>query len=270
MTKKVLFIDVDGTLIGFKDGRQIIPESAKEAIQQARQNGHLAFLCTGRSQAEIGKIMDIGFDGVIGAAGGYVTYNGKKILHKRLPKEVVEEVSRYFIENGVSFYLESNTGLYCNEKFMDFMHRNFDMESAEEGSFASLCKPLEKADFDDINKVSFLSETLTYAQIEAKFKDNFYVVKASWGEGVSEAGEISNQGINKATAIHFLLNHLGLEDADTYGFGDSMNDIEMFNCVKHAIAMGDAKHGVKELAEFVTKDVLDDGIAFACQHYGLI
>lgn len=36
MNKKVIFLDVDGTLVGFKDGKQIVPESAKQAIQKAR------------------------------------------------------------------------------------------------------------------------------------------------------------------------------------------------------------------------------------------
>lgn len=270
MTKKVLFIDVDGTLVGFKDGQSIIPESAKEAIRQARQNGHLAFLCTGRSMAEIYKeIQNIGFDGIIGAAGGFVTFHGETIFHKRLPKETAEGIANYLNENKVSYYLESNTGVYCNDLFMDWMKERFDMEDVQEGTFQSICKPLSLVDYDDINKVSFISSTLSYEEIESRYKDDFYVVKASWGDA-TDAGEISNQGINKATAIHFLLNHLNLEDADTYGFGDSMNDIEMFNCVKHSIAMGDSRHGLKELAEYVTKDVLDDGIYFACQHYGLI
>ena len=43
MTKKILFIDVDGTLVGFKDGQQYIPESAIKGLQKARENGHLTF-----------------------------------------------------------------------------------------------------------------------------------------------------------------------------------------------------------------------------------
>jgi len=270
MTKKVLFIDVDGTLVGFKDGQSIIPDSARQAIREARQNGHLAFLCTGRSLAEIyDDIQSIGFDGIIGAAGGFVTYQGKTIFHKRLHKDTVENIVDYFNTNGVSYYLESNTGVYCNDLFMNWMKERYDMENVQEGTFQSICKPLASADFDDINKISFISSTLSYEEIESRYKDHYYVVKASWGDA-TDAGEISNQGINKATAIHFLLKYLDLENTETYGFGDSMNDIEMFNCVKHSIAMGDARHGLKELAEYVTKDVLDDGIYYACQHYGLI
>ena len=265
MSKKILFIDVDGTLVGFKDGEQYIPESAIQGLKKARENGHLTYLCTGRSQAEIGSIMDIGFDGVIGAAGGYVTYLGNTIFHKKLPKQSIEEIVAYLNENKVAFYLESNSGLYCNEQMLEFNKQFFNSSS----NFTDLCKELQKADYDDINKISFLSSTLSYKEINEKYGNDFYMVKASWGVENTEAGEISNLGINKATAIHYLLDYLNIDEIETYGFGDSMNDIEMFNCVDHAIAMGNSRHGVKELAQFVTKDVLDDGIAYALKHYNL-
>lgn len=46
-TRKILFFDIDGTLIT-DDGKRYFPDSAKEAIQKARENGHLAFINTGR------------------------------------------------------------------------------------------------------------------------------------------------------------------------------------------------------------------------------
>ena len=64
MEKKVIFLDIDGTLRGF-DG--VIPESTKEAIRLARANGHETVVCSGRSLYQIDKsILDLGFDGIIG------------------------------------------------------------------------------------------------------------------------------------------------------------------------------------------------------------
>lgn len=47
---KVIFLDVDGTLCNYEG---VIPESAKQAIKQARKNGHKVYICTGRSRAEV-------------------------------------------------------------------------------------------------------------------------------------------------------------------------------------------------------------------------
>ena len=71
---------VEARMLEEKDGKQYIPESAIEVIQKSRKKGNMIFLCTGRSQAEIGDIMDIGFDGVIGAAGGYILYKNQLII----------------------------------------------------------------------------------------------------------------------------------------------------------------------------------------------
>ena len=67
---KIIFIDVDGTLVNYEG---IIPESATAAIRKARANGHRVYISTGRSKAEVYKdIWDIGLDGMIGGNGSYV------------------------------------------------------------------------------------------------------------------------------------------------------------------------------------------------------
>ena len=48
--KKIIFLDVDGTLI---DYNAIMPSSAGKAVDEARKNGHLVYICTGCSKAEI-------------------------------------------------------------------------------------------------------------------------------------------------------------------------------------------------------------------------
>ena len=47
MKTKVLFLDIDGTLVDFQ-GK--IPESAKEALIRAKERGHHLVLCTGRTR----------------------------------------------------------------------------------------------------------------------------------------------------------------------------------------------------------------------------
>lgn len=41
--KKVVFLDVDGTMV---NDRGEIPESAKEAVRRAKANGHKMVVCT--------------------------------------------------------------------------------------------------------------------------------------------------------------------------------------------------------------------------------
>lgn len=270
MDKKIIFIDVDGTLVGMQDNRQIIPESAISAIQKARAKGHLVYLCTGRSKAELdNQIMSIGFDGIIGAAGGFIEENNEMIFHQPLPKEDILSITSYFHEHDIQYYLESNMGLFVTYGFNKIMRQLFG-ESQDTNEFFIQCQDILDADLSEVNKISFISPILSYEEIASHFQDAYQLVKASWADERITAGEISNPGINKATAIHYLTDYLQLDLENTYGIGDSMNDVEMFECVKHSIAMGNSMHGVKDKAEFVTKDIFEDGIEYALKHYGLI
>ena len=68
--RKILFIDVDGTLVDYENH---LPESAVRAIRAARAAGHRVYICTGRSRAEVyPPLWDIGLDGMIGGNGSYV------------------------------------------------------------------------------------------------------------------------------------------------------------------------------------------------------
>lgn len=53
-------------------------------------------------------------------------------------------------------------------------------------------------------------------------------------------------------------------------FGDGENDIEMLQAVKYGIAMGNANYSLKQIAEFVTLDVDNDGIVHALKKYNLL
>ena len=66
MDRKLIFLDIDGTLITAMSEPSAL---TVKAVRRARENGHKVFLCTGRNMAIIGRdILDVGFDGKIGRA----------------------------------------------------------------------------------------------------------------------------------------------------------------------------------------------------------
>lgn len=277
--KKVIFMDIDGTLV---NEHGVVPESAKMAIKQARKNGHKVFICTGRSKAELFQdIVEIGFDGIIGAAGGYIEIDEKVLVHERVSTEDVEHLVEFFDQNQIDFYLESNGGLFASKNCKNHIQNiinNFLAENphAEEEVKKGI-QPfhdclIDDADLirDDINKISFLGSNVAIDIIREEFSSKFTVIPSTVPLFGANSGELSVPGIHKAVAIEKLLAHLQVDKEHTYAYGDGMNDLEMLQFVQYGIAMGNAKEALKEAADDITDTHDNDGIFKSFKKYELI
>ncbi|BCZ48376.1 hypothetical protein psyc5s11_44430 [Clostridium gelidum] len=268
LERKIIFIDVDGTLC---NDCGLVPESAAIAIKQARKNGHLVYLCTGRSKAEIYDfIIDIGFDGIIGAGGGFVQVGNEMLYHKKVSNENVKHLVDFFNEHNVNFYIESNGGLYASKNLIPQLEKCIygDVENDADAKYEKENNPNHFIEAliigqdlyrGDVNKACFLEpKDISFEEIKNEFKNEFEVIHCTVPAFGDDSGELGVPGIHKATAIEVLLKHLDIDVKDTIAIGDGMNDAEMFEFCELGIAMGNAKPGLKEIADEVT-DTHDEG-----------
>ncbi len=277
-SEKILFLDVDGTITDYDNN---IPESAKRAIRAARANGHRAYMCTGRSKAEIPpELSEIGFDGMIGGNGSYVESDGEVVMHQLITAEQCRHIVDWLHGRGLEFYLESNNGLFASENFREAARPVLRTYAGRKG--APNADTLETDDVmhgmvyggelyrDDLNKVSFiLSSYQDHLDSIAEFPD---LECHTWGGAGETAlfGDMGVRGIDKAHAVHVLLDHLGAKIADTIAFGDAKIDIPMFECCGESVCMGSGGEEAKAAAGYVTTDVDKDGLYNAFSHLGLI
>ena len=64
MEQKLLFFDIDGTLI--TEGPGVLPKSTRQAICMAKERGHFLFINTGRTLRSLAKkITELGFSGYV-------------------------------------------------------------------------------------------------------------------------------------------------------------------------------------------------------------
>lgn len=283
MKKKIIFFDVDGTLLPDDPGFDEVLESTKIAVKKTREKGNLVYLCTGRSKAEIfPHIMAIGIDGVIGAGGGYVEIGDTMLYHKKVSHESVKHMVDYFEEHNFDYYLESNGGLFASKHLVPRLelilygdHIN-DLEAKkrkETGGNHFIDAMIEHQDMyrEDINKACFLeNKEISFNDIIKEFDGEFNVIHCTVPAFGDNSGELSVPNIHKANAIETLINHLGIDRADTYAFGDGLNDIEMLQYCHVGIAMGNAKQGLKDVADEITDDASSDGIYNAMKRHQLI
>ena len=73
-------------------------------------------------------------------------------------------------------------------------------------------------------------------------------------------GDILPIDASKARGILDVCSHFGVDATECMAFGDGLNDLEMFDLVGFAVAMGDAKPELKEKANFVTGTIEEYGI----------
>jgi len=278
--RKIIFLDVDGTLCNDKG---LVPKSAAIAVKEARKNGHLIYLCTGRSKAELYDfIMDIGFDGVIGAGGGYVQVGDEMLYHMKVSEENVKHLVDFFNKNSVNFYIESNGGLYASENLIPQLEKCIygDVENdpiareRKENNPDHFIEALilgEDLYRNDVNKACFLEpDNISFEDIKKEFENEFEVIHCTVPAFGDDSGELGVPGVHKATAIEKLLNHLNISKENTIAIGDGMNDAEMFNYCALSIAMGNAKQGLKDIADEITDTHDEGGIYNSFKKHGLI
>ncbi|VTS28530.1 haloacid dehalogenase [Streptococcus porcinus] len=280
MTRKIIFLDVDGTLVDYDNH---LPQSAINAIKKARRNGHLIYVCTGRSRAEIQKdIWEMGIDGMIGGNGSYVEHCNEVIMHRLIPPSEAKHIVDWLHERGLEFYLESNNGLFASENFREAARPVMRVYSMRKGKTAEEVVDLEAEDAlhglvygaplyrDDLNKVSFilrdyqdhLESILEFPNLEAN----------TWGGRGETAlfGDLGVKDITKAHAIDVLLEHLKADKKDTIAFGDAKIDIPMLEYCNLGVAMGNGGPEILAMADMVTDDVEEDGLYKAFKKLELI
>ena len=74
----------------------------------------------------------------------------------------------------------------------------------------------------------------------------------------------------KATGIIHLIEYLNIKREDTIAFGDGHNDSEMIQYCNIGIAMGNAIQKVKDVSDYITDDIDNDGIYNAMKKFNLI
>lgn len=278
--RKLIFLDVDGTLVDYENR---IPQSAREAIQKARANGHLVFVCTGRSRAEMQpELWEIGLDGMIGGNGSYVEYQNDVILHQLISEKEARHAVDWLKNRGLEFYLESNNGLFASDGFRERARETLKIYAMRKGKSQEEVKNQEADDAlhglvyggnlyrDDLNKISFVLDSYQDYLDAANYFPNLKV--GTWGGRGETAlfGDLGVKDITKAHAIDVLLQHLGADRSDTIAFGDAKIDIPMLDYCEIGVAMGNGGPEILAMADMITDDVEDDGLYYAFEKLGLL
>ena len=241
---KLFFFDIDGTLA---EGLTV-PESTQNALEQLRNEDNLVFICTGRSVYYVREHFGQYADGFICFNGRYTLLNESVLYDCPLTegqiKEIIEKLDR--LKAGYTFFNNENS---YDSGYLEGGYREFDTSIYPLYNFNVWFNGWDHFD-----------------RIENELKGIAVLNR----HGQAFHADATILGSDKGDAISHVLKKLNVSKEDSYAFGDGSNDISMLKAVGHGIAIGNSVEKVKQCAEFVTKDIHEDGVAYALKEYSLI
>ena len=265
--RKCVFFDIDGTIVDIMNG---IATDVPEAIRQLTGNGHLAFICTGRSRAFIPReIEELPFTGMITNLGGYIELMGMPLYDYEIPVSEAFRAVKVLRENGIVPVMEGNHHVYYDP----------DEYTCEIDWYVDLYREMLG---DGFLPISGNEENIHINKISAKLKAEsdpdkaFRELENTFDFVLHEAGFVGNtvecvaKGHSKGAAIISICDRLGVEKSDRIAFGDSNNDLPMFEVVQTGVAMGDGSAELRKEATYVTGTMDKGGISAALRYLGLI
>lgn len=277
MKPKLIFIDIDGTL--FDHAKDTIPESAKNAILSAKSKGHKIFLSTGRPYADIDQeILNFPLDGMIVSCGAVVYVDNKPIYCKTYPQKELINLIQFMIDNNIGFSLDGIHKNYLSKEAFNCLSslmfkNNEDSELSRAMMAKNNCFPFEEMKEEDLKEVVkisiFTKNKESCEKLFQKIPDSLTGFMYKNNHLDLYNGEISIKGITKATGLKQITSYLNKAIEDTVVIGDSLNDLDILQAAGLSICMGNGADECKKVADFTTKDISDDGLAYALKHFNL-
>lgn len=272
---KIVFFDIDGTLVTKYNS---VPKSTKQAIIKLKENGHIPVIATGRAPLLIEEIIEeLEIDSYIAMNGQIVVHKGEVVFDNPIKKETVDRLTAQAVDKNNGIILCGAKDIFSNS-IVSLAKRSSTWAvlkgigkiipgHLQLSLFKRLIrKPPNPNDYE--GKAIYQVIIETSMEEEKQYKKDFPLL--NFARSNQYTVDIISEGISKAVGIEKFLERLGLEKSDTFGFGDSLNDLEMLEYVQTGVAMGNGWDEAKEAADYVTDSVDDDGIEKALKHFKLI
>lgn len=248
MHKKLIFFDLDGTLISHSTNS--VPPKTKLAIQKLQENGHIVAIATGRAPSLFyGIEKELGIDTYVASNGRYCIHQGHVVLNDPIPKEDVHQLVLLCEKEKIDLAFETSEDYVLNsentelpKKFSDVFH---------------LQHPKVRRQFHigkDVHQMVMFYDQADFKKFGELFPNLNFSYSNQYGIDVNAKGGLKDIGIKA------LVDYLGVSIQDTIAFGDGFNDISMLKLCHIGVAMGNAHSEVKQAADFVTEHIDEDGV----------
>lgn len=257
---RLVATDIDGTI--FIPEKEFTP-AVKACIKKMSAKGIKVVLVTGRMNAAASRIArDLELDTpVVSYQGGLVVANGKTLYERYLTEEQTERILSWASKEKIHINLYNDDILYSESDCYEVQRYCNNLHTER------TIKPFSDIKKDKINKLLAIdySNPERISKYEKELQEIFpdlYIVKST-----PYFLEFSNPEASKKCAVEFLQNYWGFKKEEILTIGDQNNDIALLQAGGVKVAMGNATDELKEIADYITESVYDDGFVSAIEKF---
>ena len=257
-TPKIIFFDIDDTL-----SRAGIIDKTNQATLEALADSDIKLvISTGRSKAilppDILALLEANvLDSIICMNGQYSFDKSGRISHYPLTDQQTAKIVHLCQASNLIHKFDSATHISWsdeNERLREFNARTPN----------SIVDP-NYYQTNEVYQCSVFFNNQQEKMQEVDFaKDGLKLVH--WH---NTGADILPIDASKARGILDVCAYYGVDAQDCMAFGDGFNDLEMFDLVGFAVAMGDAQPALIERADFVTGTIEERGIQSVLERLAL-
>lgn len=265
---QLLVIDIDGTLINRQGA---ISDKDTEALKKAIGSGITVAISTGRvAQASRWVLTSLSLDGYHIFSDGALVANldtGDEPYIEPLEKDMVKHLVDLSRDTHLHFDLYSSKQFFIeHDDWTTEIRRQFFRLTPTIVSFDKIWQN------ENIIKGTLIvrseEEKATARNLQSCFDGN---LSFSWTNTPHfpdiEFINVISPTVSKGKALLKLCSFLNIPRARTMAIGDGPNDMSLLSTAGLAVAMGNAKQGLKDIAHYTTLDVEESGVAAAIEKF---
>lgn len=254
MAAKILFLDLDGTLLN--DEKEVTPDN-RTALERARAAGCRVAISTGRAlPGAMGLVKELGLTGegcYVSASNGAVLYDCglDRVLERRcLALEDAEELFAYARGHGLHAQTYDRAGVVAIPPFdvpfvREYCRINHGMPFRAVDSLRELDEPPVKVLLVSSQDRAALEEAKVWMEADMPGRVEYFYSAPLFLD-------VMPAGVNKGCGVRELCRHLGIPVELSVAAGDEANDIPMLRAAGVGAAMANAAAEVKAAADYVT------------------
>jgi Cof subfamily protein (haloacid dehalogenase superfamily) len=255
---KAIFLDIDGTMVSFKT--HCVSEETEQSLQKARKNGIKIFVATGRHRSDINNLGNLEFDGYMSLNGAYCWVGNQTIFKKSIPQKDVET----FID-----FIEKEPKIPCFFVEADRVTVNMINEEVQKMIELVNFSPRAIVPADEVVRREMFQLT-AFFPVEQEHDIMTMLPGCLASRWYPTFADITVKGVDKSVGIQKMSDYFGFSREEIMAIGDGGNDISMIKYAGTGVAMGNAGEEVKQVADYVTATVDEDGTGKALRHFGVI